>query len=91
MIEYTLKEREDDTIKFNIGEKSFQIPLAMGLTVDEAGMMESTETAIEFFKKYIDEETASTLTLRQYRDMLMIWQQASRKSAAIGDASLGEL
>lgn len=91
MIEYTLKDREEDTIKFNIGDKSYQIPLAMGLTVDEAGMMESTDTAIEFFKRYIDEETSSTLTLRQFRDMLLIWQEASRKSAAMGDVSLGEL
>lgn len=90
MYEFTLKKREEDTIRFNIGEKSYQVPLATGMTLDEASKMETTEGAIEFFKSYIGEEAAAALTLGNYRDMLNVWREASKKSAESGDVSLGE-
>ena len=90
MYEFTLKKRDDDTIKFNIGEKSYQVPLAMGLTPAEATKIDSIDGAVEFFNSYIDKEVTEKLTLRDYRDMLNIWREASKKSAEMGDVSLGE-
>lgn len=90
MYEFTLRKREEDTIKFIIGDNSYQIPLAMGMTPAEAEKMDSTDGAIEFFKSYIDAETAVRLTLRDYRDMINAWKEASQKSAQLGDISLGE-
>lgn len=90
MYEFTLQKREDDTIRFNIGDKSYQIPLAMGLTPAEANKIDSIDGAVEFFNSYIDKDVAEKLTLREYRDMLTIWREASKKSAEMGDVSLGE-
>lgn len=90
MYEFTLKKREDDTIRFNIGEKSYLVPLAMGLTPTEAAKIDSLDGAVEFFNGYIDKAVVEKLTLRDYRDMLNIWREASKKSAEMGDVSLGE-
>lgn len=90
MKEFTLKNREEDTLKLNIGENSYQIPLATSMTIDEALKMETTEGAIEFFKKYIGSEVADTLTIANYTDIILAWRAASKESAHIGGANLGE-
>ena len=91
MAEFTLREKqEEDTLKLNIGENSYQIPLATGMTLDEARSVETIDGAIEFFQKYIDPEVSSTLTVRNYRDILTAWQAASREAVKIGDSTLGE-
>jgi len=91
MAEFTLKPREDDTLKLNIGEESFQIPLATSMTFDEASRMNTNEGAIEFFKKYIRAEVAESLTLGNWREVLVAWSDASRKAAdAMGGSGAGE-
>ena len=62
----------------------------MGLTPAEANKIDSIDGAVEFFNSYIDKDVAEKLTLREYRDMLTIWREASKKSAEMGDVSLGE-
>lgn len=80
MAEFTLKKREADTLKLNIGEDSFEIPLATSLTLEEATAVRSMDGAIDFFNKYISEEVAKTLTLLNYRDIIAAWTEASKKS-----------
>lgn len=90
MAEFTLKQREDDTLKLNIGNDSFQIPLATSMTLDEARTMETMDGAIAFFNKYIGKDIAAKLTIMNYRDIINAWRMASQESAKIGDADLGE-
>jgi len=91
MAEFTLKPREDDTLKLNIGEESFQIPLATSMTFTEAAQMNTNEGAIDFFKKYIRPEVAETLTIGNWREVLLAWSDASKKAAAaMGGTGAGE-
>lgn len=91
MTEFTLRPREEDTLKLNIGEESFQIPLATSLTLNEAAQMNTTEGAIDFFKKHIRPDVADQLTISNWRDVILAWKDASEKATAIaGGAGAGE-
>jgi hypothetical protein len=90
MAEFTLKKREEDWLKLNVGEDSFNIPLANSMTFDEAALMESMTGAIEFFRKYIKEEIANALTLGDWKDLITAWREASEKVMKPGDSETGE-
>lgn len=90
MREFTLKKREEDYLKLNIGEESFLIPLATNLTLDEVEKMDSTDGAIEFFRKYIREDVAQSLTLYNYKDIITAWREASEKAMESAGKTVGE-
>lgn len=90
MAEFTLKKREEDTLKLNIGDESFLIPLATSMTLEEARAMDSMDGAISFFKRYIREEIADKLSLYDYRDIIAAWKDASEKAANQEDVTPGE-
>lgn len=91
MAEFTLKTREEDTLKLNIGDESFQIPLATSMTLEEARSMDTMEGAISFFNKYIREDVANSLSLINYRDLIKAWRDASEVAMqAAGDITPGE-
>lgn len=90
MREFTLKNKEPDFLKLNIGEESFEIPLATSMTMEEARCMETMDGAISFFNKYISSDIANALTLRNYRDIIVAWREASEAAQADGDATPGE-
>ncbi len=90
MKEFTLKKREEDYLKLNIGEESFLIPLATNLTLDEVEKMDSTDGAIEFFRKYIREDVAQSLTLYNYKDIITAWREASEKAMGSAGKTVGE-
>lgn len=90
MREFTLKKREEDYLKLNIGEESFLIPLATNLTLDEVKNMDDTDGAIEFFRKYIREDVAQSLTLYNYKDIITAWREASEKAMESAGKTVGE-
>ena len=81
MAEFTLKPREADTLKLNIGDESFQIPLAASLTPEEAAPLDTQTGTIEFFNKYISEDVAKTLRIQDYNEITKAWVDASKKSS----------
>lgn len=90
MREFTLKQREPDYLKLNIGEESFNIPLATDLTMEEAESMQTTEGTINYFKKHIPEEIANTFTIRNWTDLINEWKNASQDARDLGGVSPGE-
>jgi len=86
MKEFTLKSREDDWLRLNIGEHSYKIPLATSITLKEARSLETMDGAIDFFRKYMDEEVADALSLYDYRDIIQAWKEASEKAGAPGES-----
>ena len=86
MAEFTLKKREEDWLRLNIGEKSYNIPLASSMTYEEASSVEEMDGAVAFFRKYIDEEVANVLTLADYRDIIRAWTEASKKVMSPGES-----
>lgn len=82
MAEFTLKPREADTLKLNIGDKSYQIPLGNCLTPAEAAPLDTQAGTIEFIRKYIDdEEIKASLRICDYNEITKAWVEASKKAA----------
>ena len=55
MAEYTLKKKQAKTLKLNIGDESFHIPLSMCLTPEELAPLDTPEGTREFFRKYLSD------------------------------------
>ena len=90
MQEFTLNRREEDFLKVNIGEESFNIPLATSLTLEDATSMDTMDGAIAFFKKHIRADVANSLTLYNYRDLIAAWKDASDKALHPENMTTGE-
>lgn len=82
MAEFTLRQKEAETLKLNIGDKSFQIPLGNCLTPEEAAPLDTQAGTIAFFQRYIDdEEIKSSLRICDYNEITKIWIEASKQAA----------
>lgn len=90
-MKYTLQDtQEDDLLELNIGNETFNIPLATGMTLEEAYTMNTMDGAIGFFKKYIRKEVADALTLGKWQELLVVWMNASQNAKKDGDLTPGE-
>ena len=81
MAEYTLKRIETKTLKLNIGEESYQIPLMGSLTFKEAKTLDTQEGTYAFVKKYIPNKVLDGLTVEEYNQIVEIWKEESQKHA----------
>lgn len=82
MAQFTLRPKEVETLRLDIGEKSFQIPLANCLTPAEAAPLDTQAGTIEFLRKYIDdEEIKASLRICDYNEITKAWVEASKKAA----------
>lgn len=81
MKEFTLKKKETDFFKLNIGEESYLIPLARSLTFEEITRMQERENVVEFFEKHIGKEVFNALTVDQFEVVCREWQKANDMTA----------
>ena len=87
MAEFTLKRKEANTMRLNIGDESFQIPLAGSLTPEEAIPLDTQAGTIAFFQKSISGDIQKTLTIDEYNEISKAWIAASK---AAGGKTPGE-
>lgn len=80
MAEFTLKPREEETLKLTIGDESFQIPLGNSLNPEYLASLDTKEKTIEFFNQYIPKKIAKTLRYIDYDDITQAWLDATQKS-----------
>lgn len=80
MKEFTLKKKETDFFKLNIGEESYLIPLARSLTF-EINRMRKRENVEGFFQKYLGEDVFNALTVDQFEIVCREWQKANDMTA----------
>ena len=78
---FTLKRKEPDTMRLNIGKESFQIPLAGSLTPEESAPLDTPSGTIAFFQKYLSDEVKKVLTIDDYNAITRAWIEASRKAS----------
>lgn len=81
MKEFTLKKKESDFFKLNIGEESYLIPLARSLTFEEINKMQNKENVVEFFRKYLGDDVFNALTVDQFEIVCREWQKANDMTA----------
>lgn len=82
MAEFTLKRKPAKTLKVNIGEESFNIPLAGSLTPKEAATLDTAKGTQDFIKKHLSPEIAESLTIDDFNAITTAWTSASNKSGA---------
>ena len=87
MAEFTLKRKPVKTLKVNIGEESFMIPLAGSLTPEELAKLDTAEGTRDYFRKYLSEDVKKVLTIEDYNEITRAWIDASNKA---GGKTTGE-
>lgn len=81
MKEFTLKKKETDFFKLNIGEESYLIPLARSMTFEELNNMKNRKNIVEFFEKHLGKEVFNALTVDQFEIVCREWQKANDMKA----------
>lgn len=84
-MEITLNKPEVETLKVNIGDKSYSIPLGSSLTLAEYASLDTFEGTVKFYKKYIPE--IDSLTFAEINQITKAWTEATQKANNLG---LGE-
>lgn len=81
MAEFTLKHKEAETLKLNIGDQSFQIPLGGSLTRKELATLETQEGTYSFFRRYIDKAVLDDLPMSDYNQIVQVWLDETAKAS----------
>lgn len=97
MPNYSLSKSNGAFLNIEIEKKNYKIPLANSLKLKElrklikANKLESEEEQLEFlmdfFGKYLGEDTIGELTIAQIYELFTLWQKANEEAGGI---SLGE-
>lgn len=83
MAEFTLKRRKAKTLKINIDDKSYHIPLSGSMKPKEVAKLDTVEATLEFMKKYIPGEVLDELTQDEYNDIVRAWGEASKEASGL--------
>lgn len=81
MAEFTLKRKEIKTLRVNVGDESFEIPLQGSLTLQEVIDTGTPEGTYAFLKKHVPEETFENLLMEEYNELIEIWKRESVKAS----------
>lgn len=63
-----------------IGEQSYNVPLAEGLTFKEAAALDTAEGTRLFFQKHIPKKILDGLTIGQYNSIVQAWKDESSQT-----------
>lgn len=82
------KKKSVNTLKVEIGDKSYNVPLAGSLSVAEIkALRNGDDDGFSFFEKYIPQEVISELTLDDFKALNNAWKKESEKVSGV---DLGE-
>lgn len=89
MKEITLggKPKEVKTLRVNIGDEHYEVPLAGTLTPRELAAMDTPAKTLAFLEKYIPKKVAETLSIDDYNALVNAWKDASQEASGV---SVGE-
>lgn len=79
MAEFTLKRSEEKTLRINVGDDSFEMPLQGSLTWKEALSLETPQGTYAFLKKYIPDKVFNDLKVEEYNAIVEAWKTESLK------------
>lgn len=88
MAEITLGRKDTlETLKVNIGKKSYSVPLMGSLSLKETRELAKAEDEFAFFKKYIPEDVIDSLSVNDLKALTTVWKDESEKASGV---DLGE-
>lgn len=74
---FVLRPRKIKKLNVQIGDKTYGIPLAEALTLEEAAKLNTVEGTRAYINRFIPAEVARTLTIGDYNDITAAWVAAS--------------
>lgn len=84
MAEITLGNRKSiNTLKVNIGDASYSIPLAGSLTISEMRKFQKDEDGFSFFEKYIPKKVLEGLTMDEFKALSEAWKNTSAEESKV--------
>ncbi len=83
MTEFTLKRHEAKTLKINIDDKSYFIPLSGSMKPKEVAKLDTVEATLAFMQKFIPAEVLDELTQDEYNDIVKAWGEASKEASGL--------
>ena len=87
MKELTIKPRENvKTLKVNIGDDSYQIPLASSMSMKDARLVETQAGTYAYICKFIPREVLEELMVDDYNNIVNTWM----KESGVTPKKLGE-
>ena len=87
MAEFTLRETEPKTLKLNIGEESYQIPLGGSIPRKELVLLETADGTYSFFLKYIPKKVLESLSVDSHNQIVQVWRTETQNASQM---TLGE-
>ena len=83
MAEFTLKRHKAKTLKINIGDNSYYLPLSGSMKPKEVAGLDTVEATLAFMKKFIPEEVIDDLTQDEYNELVKAWGEASQEASGL--------
>lgn len=84
MAEITLgSNKEINTLRVNIGDSTYSVPLAGSLTIAEMKKFAKEEDSFEFFAKYIPHKVLDALTMDEFKALSTAWKDASAEGSKV--------
>ncbi len=77
MAKFIVGDSTSSMLEVVIGDESYNVPLASGLTFDEAAGLESPVGMRAFLEKYIPKKVLKPLTIGQYNSIVEAWNSES--------------
>ena len=87
MKEFTLKPKQEKTIKINVGDESFQLPLQGSLSRKEVMNLATPKGTYSFLKRHVPKDILDNMDMEQYNELLKVWKS---ESEAVFGKSVGE-
>lgn len=82
MPEFTLKRHITKTLKINVDDKSYKVPLGGSITPEEWAQLATPEGTRQFLCKYIPKEVTDTFTVDEWNAIINAWKAETAKSEA---------
>ena len=87
MAELTLTPKEVETLRVNIGDESYQLPLGGSMSRKEIAELDTSEGTYAYLCKHIPAEVLDNLPLSSYNQLIATWIQETKKTSGM---TLGE-
>lgn len=87
MAEVTLKKREIEVLKINIGDKSYSLPLGGSIPYKQLKKLKTEDGIFDFLSAHLPEEVMDTLSTEDIKAIFSAWGEATRKQSGL---KLGE-
>ena len=82
-MEVTIKKPEVQTLRVNIGDTVVEIPLGNSVPYEEQAALATFEGTVAYYKRYIPEDIAKTLTVDEYNQITAAWVEATKAASGM--------